>query len=84
MQLCAKTANRPYALHFSKPIMVREQFFVKRSTRKSYNFLERPVIDISRPAGKQLLSVYIDGDGGKLGRRAITASGMACASFERL
>jgi hypothetical protein len=64
--------------------MLREEFFVKRPIRFSRNFLERAVIDISRLAGKQPLSVYIDSAGGKLDWGAFTASGNPYAGLERM
>jgi hypothetical protein len=60
-------------------MMLRERVFVKRHRPFWRNFLGRSVIDKSRLAGKQPLSVSIDGAGGKLAFGAIAASRIAYA-----
>jgi len=65
-------------------MMLREDVFVKRLFRNSHNFLARFVIDFSRRATKQPLSVSIGECGGKLPESAFAASRMACARIERM
>jgi hypothetical protein len=65
-------------------MMLRGDVFVKRLFRNSHNFLACAVIDFSRRASKQPLSVSIGECGGKLRRGAFAASRMACARIERM